>query len=127
MTKESVRIEMIVPPEIIENKIFFVRGKKVRIDRDLAKLYEVETKALNQAVKRNLERFPKDFMFQLTAEEAKLLRSQIVTLKHGQHLKYLPYVFTEHGILMLSSFLKSKRAVQVTSESCERSQNCVKC
>ena len=83
------------------------------IDRALAKLYDVETKTLNQAVKRNIERFPEDFMLQLTTEEAKSLRSQFVTLKRGQHLKYLPYAFTEHGILMLSSVLNSKRAIQV--------------
>ena len=79
----------------IESKIFNIRGKQVMLDRDLAVLYGVETKVLNQAVKRNLERFPEDFMFQLTHDEC--LRSQIVTLntKRGQHLKYLPYVFTE--------------------------------
>ena len=129
MTKESVKVEMIVPPEIIENKIFFIRGKKVMIDRDLAKLYDVETKALNQAVKRNIERFPEDFMFRLTKIETRELvtncdqflstkqtefsRSQFVTLKRGQNIKYLPYAFTEHGILMLSSVLNSRRAVQV--------------
>jgi phage regulator Rha-like protein len=87
-------------------------------DSDLAKLYHVETKVFNQAVTRNRDRFPKDFMFQLTAEEAKGLRSQFVTLKEdekgrGQHRKYAPYAFTEHGIAMLSSVLRSKRAVQM--------------
>ena len=88
------------------------------LDRDLADLYETETKALNLAVKRNIKRFPKDFMFQLTTEEAKGLRSQSVTLDaaepgRGQYSKYAPYVFTEHGIAMLSSVLRSKRAVQM--------------
>ena len=83
------------------------------LDRDLAYLYEVETKVLNQAVKRNLERFPDDFMFQLTPEETKFLRSQFVTLRHGQHSKYSSYAFTEHGILMLSSVLKSDQAIQI--------------
>jgi hypothetical protein len=88
----------ILPPELIESKILSIRGKKVMLDQILANLYQVETKALNQAVKRNLKRFPEDFMFQLTKEEAEeLLRSQFVTLKRGQHYKYLPYVFSENG------------------------------
>ena len=89
------------------------------LDTDLAELYEVETKVLNQAVKRNLDRFPADFCFQLTANEADALdrlRSQIVTLKRGEHRKYLPYVFTEQGVAMLSSVLHSPRAVQVNIE-----------
>ena len=104
---------MITIQEIIHNKIFFIRDKKVMLDRDLAMLYGVETKVLNQAVRRNIRRFPEDFMFQLTHEETQSLRSQIVTLKRGQHLKYLPYAFTEHGILMLSSVLNSEKAIQV--------------
>ena len=83
------------------------------LDKDLAELYRVKTKVLNQAVKRNSERFPEYFMFQLTKEEAEILRSQIVTLKQGKHLKYLPYAFTEQGVAMLSSVLNSKRAIQV--------------
>ena len=104
-----------VPSEIIEQKIYLIRGHKVMLDADLAELYEVETRTLNQAVKRNLNRFPKDFMFQLTAGEEAALRSQIVILKsgRGRHRKYLPYAFTEHGVLMLSSVLNSPRAVQV--------------
>ena len=86
------------------------------LDRDLAKIYGVETKVFNQAVKRNLERFPSDFMFQLTRKETNFLRSHFVTLKQGQHSKYLPYAFTEHGILMLSSVLNSKRAILVNIE-----------
>ena len=113
---------MIYPShEIIERKIYLIRGKKVMLDRELAVLYQVPTKALNQAVRRNLERFPDDFMFQLTREEAKVwaskitgkpLRSHSVTLKRGQHIKHLPYAFTEQGIAMLSSVLKSPRAIQ---------------
>ena len=94
--------------------IYEIRGQKVMLDRDLAKLYCVETRALNQAVKRNFERFEgEDFMFQLTKEEC--LRSQIVTLKEaqGQHLKYMPFVFTELGVAMLSSVLRSKAAIEI--------------
>jgi len=115
----------LVPIERIERSILLIRGQKVMIARDLAYLYGVTTKVLNQAVKRHKDRFPEDFMFQLTMEEAKIwwtevrgsgLRSQIVTLKRGQHIKYRPYAFTEHGILMLSSVLNSERAVQVNIE-----------
>jgi len=110
-----------LPHEFIEDTILLIRGKRVILDHDLARLYGVSTKVLNQAVKRNLDRFPDDFMFQLTKAEAdewqhlKRLRSQIVTLKkaRGTHRKYQPFAFTEHGILMLSSVLKSQRAVQV--------------
>jgi len=86
------------------------------LDYDLAELYGVETKILNQAVKRNMKRFPGDFMFQISFQEVRGLRSQSVTLKRGQHIKYRPYAFTEHGILMLSSVLNSERAVQVNIE-----------
>lgn len=104
----------IVPQEVIENKILFIRGRKVMLDKDLAQLYGVKTRVLNQAVRRNTARFPEDFMFQLTKEETeKLLRSQFVTLKRGKHYKYLPYAFTENGVAMLSSVLNSERAVQV--------------
>ena len=108
----------LIPVERIEKSIHFIRGEKVMLDRDLAALYEVPTKTLNQAVKRHQERFPSDFMFQLTKEESVSirLRSQSVTLKRGQHLKYRPHAFTEHGILMLSSVLNSDRAVQVNIE-----------
>ena len=99
--------------ETIESKILFLRGKKVMLSHHLSELYEVETKALLQAVKRNRDRFPHDFMFQLTWKEAESLRSQIVTLKQGQHMKYRPYAFTEHGVLMLSSVLNSRRAIHV--------------
>jgi hypothetical protein len=106
-----------VSARTLERCIFLVRGYRVMFDSDLANLYHVPTKVFNQAVKRNLDRFPDDFMFELTSEEAGALRSQSVTLEEdgekgrGQHRKYAPYVFTEHGIAMLSSVLRSKRAV----------------
>jgi hypothetical protein len=114
----SKRPISIIPAERIEQSILFIRGQKVLLDWDLAKLYGVEIRALNQAVKRNLERFPDDFMFQLAAEEAEALRSQIVILKtgRGQHRKYLPYAFTEQGVAMLSSVLRSQQAIQVNIE-----------
>ena len=97
----------------IKQKIYEIRNCQVMIDKDLAFLYGVETKVLNQAVKRNIERFPSDFHFQLTMEEC--LRSQIVTLneERGKHLKYLPYAFTENGIAMLSSVLRSPAAIEM--------------
>ncbi|MFH1429715.1 MAG: ORF6N domain-containing protein, partial [Candidatus Margulisiibacteriota bacterium] len=103
----------LIPDETIVNNILLIRGQKVMLDRDLAKLYRVETKVLNQAVKRNLSRFPEDFMFQLSKKEAERSRSQIVTLKRGQNIKHLPYAFTEQGIAMLSSVLKSDVAIEV--------------
>lgn len=137
-----------IAPILVESKIFLIRGKQVMVDRDLAELYGVETKVINQAVKRNLERFPEEFRFQLTAEEYEFLRSQIVTSKgtnealrsqivtlnkgvdslrsqfatlkneeeslRGKHSKYLPYVFTEQGVAMLSAVLRSETAVQVS-------------
>lgn len=103
-----------IPTERIESKIYIVRGRKVMLDRDLAHLYGVSTKALNQAVRRNHERFPEDFMFILTAEESKSLRSQIVTSNVGRGgARYLPQVFTEYGVAMLSSVLNSERAILV--------------
>ena len=105
----------LLPIERIESKIYLVRGKKVMFDKDLAGLYEVETKMLNRAVRRNIDRFPEDFMFQLNKQEIKLwsLRSQFGTLKRGQHVKYAPLVFTEQGVAMLSSVLHSQQAIQV--------------
>jgi len=127
----------VVPADFIERKIYVIRGRKVMLDSDLAELYQVDTKVLNQAIKRNSERFPNDFMFQLTQEEVRNLisqsvisssrlqiatlnksqskasRSQSVTLKRGENIKYLPYAFTEHGVAMLSSVLRSQRAVQM--------------
>ena len=101
-----------IPSERIISRIFLIRGKKVMIDRDLAELYEVGTKALNLAVKRNIDRFPPDFMFQLSEKEFKNLRSQIETSSWGGR-RYPPYAFTEQGVAMLSSVLNSKRAIQV--------------
>ncbi|MFT4221797.1 ORF6N domain-containing protein [Dysgonomonas sp.] len=101
---------------IIQNKIYEIRGMKIMLDFDLASMYQVETRVLNQSVKRNIERFPDDFMFELTKSEYDSLRSQFVILKtegRGKHSKYLPYAFTELGVAMLSSVLKSKTAVQI--------------
>ena len=125
-----------ITPILVEKKIFLIRGKQVMIDRDLAELYGVETKVINQAVKRNLERFPEEFRFQLTEEEYKFLKSQIATSKFDQNedvvlrsqivtsknekmetrggRQYLPYVFTEQGVAMLSAVLHSETAVHVS-------------
>ncbi len=103
----------------IGQKIYVIRGQRVMLDRDLAALYGVETKVLNQAVRRNLERFPDDFMFQLNDDERASLRSQFVTLEiggRGKYSKYQAFVFTEHGVAMLSSVLNSQRAIQVNIE-----------
>jgi len=104
-----------VIPEAIETSIRRVRGQNVMLDADLARLYGVETRVLNQAVTRNSSRFPPDFMFRLTADEARFLRSQIVILKaaRGGHQKYRPRVFTEQGVAMLSTVLRSQRAIAV--------------
>jgi len=110
MTKD--KIQSIIPDEIVMNKIYFIRDQKVMLDRDLAELYEVETRRLNEQVKRNIDRFPEDFMFQLTKEEFENLKSQIATSSWGGRRK-LPFVFTEHGVLMLSSILNSERAINV--------------
>jgi len=106
------KLSEIIPVERIQNSIYLIRKQKVMLDKDLAALYGVETKALIQAVKRNIERFPSDFMYQLTDKEFAILRSQIVTSSWGGR-RYNPYVFTEQGVAMLSSVLKSKRAVEV--------------
>ena len=103
----------LIPNEIILNKIYYIRGQKVMLDFDLAELYQVETKHLKRQVRRNTERFPEDFMFELTIDEYNSLRSQIGTLKRGEHVKYLPMVFTEQGVSMLSSVLNSKSAIIV--------------
>lgn len=96
----------------IKNLIYVIRGQKVMLDSDLAQLYEVETKVLNQAVKRNITRFPSNFMFQLSKEEWINLRSQIVTFRNDSR-KFLPYAFTEQGVAMLSSVLRSEKAIQI--------------
>jgi hypothetical protein len=97
---------------VIQNKIYEIRGQKVMLDFDLAEMYEVETKVLKQAIKRNMKRFPADFMLILTQKEFHGLRSQIVTSNRGG-TRYLPYAFTEQGVAMLSSILNSERAIQV--------------
>jgi len=112
---------------IIQRKIYEIRGQRVILDRDLAALYQVETRVLNQAVKRNIERFPEDFMFQLTWQEVEILKSQIVISSSdvptsqfvilngkGQNIKHLPYAFTEHGVVMLASLLRSEIAVKMS-------------
>lgn len=100
--------------EEIRTRIHVIRGRQVMLDKDLAELYGVEVKVLNQAVKRNIERFPDDFMFQLNKDEWEFLRSQFVTIKsgRGEHVKYLPFVFTEQGVAMLSGVLRSPIAIQ---------------
>ena len=102
-----------VPAEVIERRICLIRSQKVMLDRDLASLYGVTTFNLNKAVQRNTKRFPSDFMFRLTAQEYGALRFQIGILKRGQHAKYPPHAFTEQGVAMLSSVLRSEKAVQV--------------
>lgn len=106
----------LVQLEHIARRIYLIRGHRVMLDSDLAQLYGVSTKVLNQAVKRNLARFPDDFMFRLTADEAAVLRSQTVTLEpgRGKHRKYLPHVFTEHGSVMLAAVLHSPVAVEAS-------------
>lgn len=113
--KPSTDQQLPVPVERIERRIYLIREHKVMLDSDLAELYQVPTGRLNEQVRRNINRFPKDFMFQLTRQESDSLRSQIATLKtgRGQHRKYLPLAFTEQGVAMLSSVLRSERAVHV--------------
>lgn len=103
-----------IPDEIIMSKIFYFRGNKVMLDKDLAELYGVETKRLKEQVRRNKDRFPSHFMFELTKEEMEISRSQFATLKRGENVKYLPFAFTEHGVLMLSNVLKSRKAIAVS-------------
>jgi phage regulator Rha-like protein len=103
---------ILVPNEIILSKIFLIRGKKVMLDKNLAELYEVETKSFIRSVKRNIDRFPSDFMFQFSKKEFENLRNHFGTSSWGGR-RYLPYAFTEQGVAMLSSVLNSKRAIQV--------------
>jgi len=111
--KKNSKLALIEP---IENRILCIREQRVILDFHLAELYGVSTKVLNQAVRRNIMRFPADFMFQLTAEEYDSLRSQFVTLEsgRGKHRKYRPYAFTEHGAVMAANVLKSRRAIQAS-------------
>ncbi len=106
-------MKALIPVELIERKIYLIRGDKVLLDGDLAELYGVEVKHLKRQVRRNLTRFPEDFMFELRKEEYDSLRSHFGTLKRGEHTKYLPYAFTEQGVAMLSSVLNSERAIHV--------------
>ena len=106
------KADILFTEAVIINKIYTIRGYKVMLDRDLAELYLVDTKRLNEQVKRNLKRFPDDFMFQLTSTEFEILKSQFATSSWGGARK-LPFVFTEHGVLMLSSILNSNRAIEV--------------
>lgn len=103
-----------MPAELIENKIFVIRGLKVMLDRDLARLYKVSTKVFKQTIRRNADRFPKDFMFQLTKDELANWRSQFVTSNSDKMgLRHQPFAFTEHGVAMLSSVLKSEEAIAI--------------
>ena len=124
--KQKLKSKSIIPDERITGKIYYIRRKKVMFDRDLAELYDVETKSLNRAVKRNIKRFPDDFMFQLNEKEAEILKHQFGTLEKNENLRYqngtssswggrryLPYAFTEQGVAMLSSVLRSRRAARV--------------
>ena len=109
----------IIPSENIVNKIYEFRDQKVMLDKDLAELYGVETRRLKEQVRRNINRFPESFMFELSKEEHESLRSQFATLKRGRHSKYPPFVFTEHGILMLSSVLNSEIAIKMSVQIIE--------
>jgi len=114
--KKKASSNKLIPIHSIANSILFIHGQKVILDADLAALYEVETKVLVQSIKRNIDRFPEDFMFQLSTEEFDILRSQNVTSSLWGGRRYPPYAFTEQGVAMLSSVLRSKRAVQVNIE-----------
>jgi phage regulator Rha-like protein len=102
-----------IPDEVLMDKIYIVRGLKVMLDRDLGELYEIETKRLKESVRRNIDRFPKDFMFELSEEEYKYFKENFSSGGRGQHPKYPPFAFTEHGVLMLASVLNSGRAAQI--------------
>jgi len=107
-------MEEIVSQEVVEKKIFMIRGKKVMMDRDLAKLYEVEVKYLNRQVRRNIERFPDEFMFQLTMEEKNELVTNWHRFSNMKHSSVLPHAFTEHGVAMLASVLNSDKAIKIS-------------
>ena len=116
MDDKMSKDRLLIPPERIERSILLIRGQKVMLSADLAELYQVEPRVLVQAVKRNIARFPGDFMFQLTEEEFSNLKSQIVISSWGGLRRARPYAFTEQGVAMLSSVLRSKRAIQVNIE-----------
>jgi ORF6N domain len=113
MSKAKKVSTKIIPDESIIRRIYIFRGQKVMVDRDLAELYGIETKALNQAVKRNIGRFPKDFMFQLNTKEFESLRSQFVTSNQRGGIRYMPFAFTEQGVAMLSGVINSPKAIDM--------------
>ena len=113
MAKAKKEIVKIIPDETIIRKIYVIRGVKVILDSDLGQIYEVETNYLKRQVRRNIDRFPEDFMFELTAKEYESLRSQFGTLKRGVHAKYLPFAFTEQGVAMLSGVINSAKAIEM--------------
>jgi hypothetical protein len=113
MEEKSQPNTIAIPDEVVLSKIYLIRGQKVMLDKDLAELYGVETKRLKEQVRRNIERFPEDFMFELTAAEFQKLKDQFGQLRRGEHAKYPPFAFSEHGVLMLSSVLSSDRAIKV--------------
>jgi len=102
-----------IPDEVLKEKIYTIRGKNVMLDKDLAELYQVETKRLKEQVRRNIDRFPEDFMIELTEEEYQVLKEFMVKQSRGRHSKYPPFAFTEHGVLMLASVLNSERAIKI--------------
>ena len=113
MAKGKRNVVKIIPDETVIRKIYLLRGQKVLLDMDLAILYEVETGYLKRQVKRNIERFPEDFMFELTPKEYNSLRSQIGILNRGSHSKYMPFAFTEQGVAMLSGVINSPKAIEM--------------
>ena len=113
MAKARKTVVKIIPDETIIRKIYMLRGQKILLDMDLAELYEVETNYLKRQVRRNIERFPEDFMFEINGKEYNSLRSQFGTLKRGSHAKYLPFAFTEQGIAMLSGVINSPKAIEM--------------
>lgn len=113
MAKNDQTGAITITDEVVMSKIYVIREQKVMLDKDLAELYGVETKRLKEQVRRNIERFPEDFMFELTPEENRQLKEQIEQSGRGEHSKYPPFAFTEHGVLMLSSVLNSDRAIKV--------------
>jgi hypothetical protein len=134
MEPPSIYKSVAPPDAAITGRIHHIRGQKVMLDRDLAELYGVEVKRLKEQVRRNIMRFPEDFMFDLTLEEDHALRSQNATLKQGEHAKYPPFAFTEHGILMLANVLRSEQAITVSihiirvfKRTCLPAGRCAKC
>ena len=117
MAKAKKAVVKIIPDEIIIRKIYLLRGQKVLLDKDLAELYGVETRLLNQAVKRNADRFPPDFMFQLNKKEYESLRSQFVISNPRGGIRYLPFAFTEQGVAMLSGVINSAKAIDMNPDS----------